>query len=158
MDIVRPDNGRKRTETPLTKQREDDMNTTTTPVADTTPVAVVELSKSAKSDAIYAEELLKGEEGLRARCLARFETELGLKKTGGGSTYFQNCKTRAKGEKVKHSYTPKSKDPKSVDTVDDSKEDADLFPVAMADGTEQHFTSQEKADEFKAANAGKIAA
>jgi len=140
------------------------MNTSTQAVDTTVQAADVvvptpELSKSAKSDAIYAEELLKGEEGLRARCLTRFETELGLKKAGGGSTYFQNCKTRAKGEKVKHHYTPVSKktEQKANDAVDDSKEDADLFDVALKDGTSQSFLSQEKADEFKAANADLIA-
>lgn len=122
-------------------------------------VEVVELSKSAKSDLIYAEELLKGEEGLRARCLDRFEKELGLKKAGGGSTYFQNCKTRAKGEKVKHHYTPVSKktEAANVDKTDDSKEEADLFSVNLKDGTEQSFLSQAALDEFVAANADKIA-
>lgn len=137
------------------------MKTETTQTVDTTvPTAVVELSKSAKSDVIYAEELVKGAEGLRARCLDRFEKELGLKKAGGGSTYFQNCKTRAAGEKVKHHYKPVSKkaDEKAADTVDDSKEDADLFDVAMADGTTQSFLSQQEADDFKAANADKLAA
>lgn len=138
------------------------MKTETNQAVDTTAtvVAPVELSKSAKSDVIYAEEVLKGEEGLRARCMARFESELGLGKAGG-STYFQNCKTRAKGEKVNNYYKPSSKkadDKKANETVDDSNEDAALFNVAMKDGTEQAFMSQEKADEFKAANPDLIAA
>ena len=122
-----------------------------------TTQAVVELSKAAKSDAIYTEELAKGVEGLRARCLTRFEAELGLKKAGGGSTYFQNCKKRAGGEKVKHYYIPKSVKP-TVDIPDDSKEDAALIDVELADGTVQSFLSQQAADEFKAANPDKIAA
>lgn len=126
--------------------------TTTQAAVDTSEVVEVVLSKSAKSDAIYAEELVKGEEGLRARCLDRFEKELGLKKAGGGSTYFQNCKTRAKGEKVKHHYTPVSKkaEQKAGDAVDDSKEDAPLFDVELKDGTIKSFLSQQEADDFKA--------
>lgn len=126
--------------------------TTTQAAVDTSEVVEVVLSKSAKSDAIYAEELVKGEEGLRARCLDRFEKELGLKKAGGGSTYFQNCKTRAKGEKVKHHYTPVSKkaEQKAGDAVDDSKEDAVLFDVELKDGTIKSFLSQQEADDFKA--------
>lgn len=130
------------------------MTTTTqaTPAVDTKEEAtVVELSKSAKSDAIYAEELAKGEEGLRARCLTRFETELGLKKAGGGSTYFQNCKTRAKGEKVKHHYTPKSKAPKAED------DDKETFGVALKDGSLKIFASQQEQDEFAEANPELIA-
>lgn len=122
-----------------------------------TVVEVVELSKSAKSDVIYAEEAAKGVDGLRARVLTRFETELGLKKQGGGSTYFQNCKKRASGEKVKNYYSPKSKETKLNDTPDDSKEDADLFEVALKDGTTQAFLSQQAADDFKTINADLIA-
>lgn len=122
-----------------------------------TVVEVVELSKSAKSDVIYAEEAAKGVDGLRARVLTRFETELGLKKQGGGSTYFQNAKKRASGEKVKNYYSPKSKAPKADETVDDSKEDADLFEVALKDGTTQAFLSQQAADDFKTINADLIA-
>lgn len=126
---------------------------TTTQTAPIVVEAVVELSKSAKSDLIYKEELTKGEDGLRARVLTRFETELGLKKQGGGSTYFQNCKTRAAGKKVKHSYTPKSKEPKLNETVDDTKEDAALFDVVLKDGTTKSFLSQQAADDFKTINA-----
>lgn len=128
---------------------------TTTQTAPIVVEAVVELSKSAKSDVIYKEELAKGEEGLRARVLTRFETELGLKKQGGGSTYFQNCKTRAAGKKVKHSYTPKSKAPQE-EKVDDSKEDAPLFDVELKDGTTRSFLSQQDADDFKTINADLI--
>lgn len=138
------------------------MTTTTTQAVDTSAtdaVEVVELSKSAKSDIIYAEELAKGTDGLRARCLTRFETELGLKKAGGGSTYFQNCKTRAAGLKVNHHYKPVSKRTEQAknDEVNDSKEEADLFSVNLKDGTEQSFLSQQALDEFVAANADKIA-
>lgn len=128
-------------------------NTQTAPV-DTTPV--VELTKSAKSDVIYAEEFAKGEDGLRARVLDRFEKELGLKKQGGGSTYFQNAKKRASGDKVKNYYTPKSKAPKADDNVDDSKEDAPLFDVELKDGTTKSFLSQQDADDFKTINADLI--
>lgn len=125
------------------------MTTPTTQAVDTT---VVELSKSAKSDVIYAEELAKGEEGLRARCLTRFESELGLKKAGGGSTYFQNCKTRAKGEKVKHHYKPVSerKDNKE-------EEDKETFGLALKDGSLKIFASQQEQDEFAEANPDLIA-
>lgn len=133
------------------------MTTTQAQAVDTSTQAAdvvaptVELSKSAKSDVIYAEELLKGEEGLRARCLTRFETELGLKKAGGGSTYFQNCKTRAKGEKVKHHYTPVSK--KADKKEEDDKE---TFGLALKDGSLKIFASQEEQDKFAAENADLI--
>ena len=138
------------------------MTTTTTQAVDTSAtdaVEVVELSKSAKSDIIYSEELVKGLEGLRARCLDRFEKELGLKKAGGGSTYFQNCKTRAAGEKVKHHYKPVSKKAEQAlnDEVNDSKEEAEIFSVVLKDGTEPSFMSQQALDEFVAANGDKIA-
>lgn len=123
------------------------MTTKTTEVVET-----VVLSKSAQSDKIYAEELLKGEDNLRARCLTRFEAELGLKKAGGGSTYFQNCKTRAKGEKVKHHYKPVSE--RKDNKEEDEKE---TFGLALKDGSLKIFASQEEQDKFAEENAELIA-
>ena len=133
---------------------------TTAQVVDTTPntneevATVTEVttpaveSKSSKAQAIYVEEAAKGDDKLRARVIARFKAELGMSPQGA-STYFQNCKTKASGGKVKH-YRPKSAKSQQTETTDDSKENAEVFDVELADGTIKSFLSQEAADEFKA--------
>lgn len=149
--VVFGDSGRKKQQTP-TERENTIMTTSQTQAVDTTVPETVELSKSAKSDLIYAEELAKGTDGLRARCLTRFEAELGLKKNGGGSTYFQNCKTRASGAKVKHHYKPASK--KTEQQADDDKE---TFGLALKDGSLKIFASQEEQDKFAEEHADQVA-
>lgn len=115
------------------------------------------LNKAQQAQAIFEEELKR--EGVetthRSRVLDRFEKELGLKKTGGGSTYYQNCKKRAAGEKVKNYYTPASerKAKQESQQEDDSKEDAQLFEVELLNGTIKSFMSQQALDEFVKDNA-----
>lgn len=117
---------------------------------------VVELNKTQKSDLIFAEEAAKGDEKLRARVIKRFKEELGMGEAGA-STFYQNAKKRAAGEKVKHYRAKKAVD-KVDEQVDDSKEDADLIDVELKDGTTKSFLSQQAADEWKAENADQIAA
>lgn len=78
---------------------------------ETKPTAeVVDIKVNRKADTaqvIYAEEAVIGDEKLRARVIARFKSELSMS-DAGASTYFQNCKKRANGEKVKHYYKPAS--------------------------------------------------
>lgn len=123
-----------------------------TMTTETTTEAVVE-SKSSKAQVIYTEEAAKGDDKLRARVIARFKSELGMSPQGA-STYFQNCKTKANGGKVKH-YRPKS-DKKVVDKTDDSKEDTILFDVEMEDGTIHSFTTQEAAEQHIAEKGGEL--
>lgn len=111
-------------------------------------VEVVELSKAQKSQLIFEEESAKGDDKLRARCIARFVNELDMK-NAGASTYFQNCKTRAKGEKVKH-YRQKKDD---AQTVDNSNDDVpESFEVKLLDGNIKCFMSQQEADLFIESN------
>lgn len=114
----------------------------------TNQVEVVELSKAQKSQLIFEEESAKGDDKLRARCIARFVNELDMK-NAGASTYFQNCKTRAKGEKVKH-YRQKKDDVQTVDSSDDDVPES--FEVKMLDGTIKCFMSELEADLFIESN------
>lgn len=129
---------------------------------ETTTVETPVLTKAERAQAIYAEELAR--EGVetthRSRVLDRFEKELGLNKKGGGSTYYQNCKTRAAGEKVKNYYTPASERKAKAEgqQEDDSKEDAQLFSVELTNGKSKSFMSQEALDEFVKDNADIIKA
>lgn len=107
-------------------------------------VEVVELSKAQKSQLIFDEESAKGDDKLRARCIARFVNELDMK-NAGASTYFQNCKTRAKGEKVKHYRQKKD----VVETVDNSSDDVpESFELKLLDGNIKCFLSQQEYDDF----------
>jgi len=107
-------------------------------------VKVVELSKADKSQLIFAEESAKGDDKLRARCIARFVNELDMK-NAGASTYFQNCKTRAKGEKVKH-YRQKKDYVQTVDNSDDNVPES--FEVVLKDGNIKVFLSQQEKEDF----------
>lgn len=69
-------------------------------------MTVQTINKAAVAQAIYVEEAAKGDDKLRARVIARFKAELDMSPQGS-STYFQNCKTKAAGAKVKHYYKPK---------------------------------------------------
>lgn len=115
------------------------------------------MTEQVKSKAEIAQEIFAQVNGVRADFMKRVMEELGMSKPGA-STYFQNCKTRAAGGKVKHYYKPKSQQPdtKVDETVDDSKEDAQLFEVELKDGNIKSFLSQEALDEFKANNADLI--
>lgn len=112
-------------------------------------VEVVELSKAEKSQLIFAEESAKGDDKLRSRCIARFVNELSMK-SPGASTYFQNCKTRAAGGKVKN-YSAKKEQPTTVDVNEEVV--PDVFEVKLLDGTIQCFLSQQEADLFIEGNA-----
>lgn len=70
---------------------------------------VTTINKAAVAQAIYVEEAAKGDEKLRARVIARFKAEPLNMGPQGASTYFQNCKKKAAGLKVKHYYKPKGK-------------------------------------------------
>lgn len=107
-------------------------------------VEVVELSKAQKSQLIFEEESAKGDDKLRARCMKRFEDELSMQKAGA-STYFQNCKTRAKGEKVKH-YRQKKDVVETVDNSDDNVPES--FEVVLKDGEIKVFLSQQAKEDF----------
>lgn len=98
-----------------------------------------------------AQQIFTEVNGVRADFIKRAVEELGMSKAGA-STYFQNCKTRAAGGKVKYysKSTAKATVEKTVDEADDSMEDAPLFEVALGDGTTKCFLSQEAADEFRA--------
>lgn len=61
------------------------------------------INKAAVAQTIFVEESAVGEEKLRARCIARFKSELSMS-APGASTYFQNCKKKAAGLKVPHYY------------------------------------------------------
>lgn len=111
-------------------------------------VEIKELSKADKAQLIFVEEAAKGDDKLRARCMKRFEDELSMQKAGA-STYFQNCKTKAKGEKVKH-YRQKKE---AVNTVDNSNDDVpESFEVKLLDGSIKCFLSQLEADLFIESN------
>lgn len=117
-------------------------------------VEVVELSKAQKSQLIFEEESAKGDDKLRARCMKRFEDELSMQKAGA-STYFQNCKTRASGGKVKH-YRQKKDD---VQTVDNSNDDLpESFEVLLNDGNIKVFLSQQEKEDFIKANESIVSA
>ena len=124
-----------------------------TMTTETTTEAVVE-SKSSKAQVIYTEEAAKGDDKLRARVIARFKAELGMSPQGA-STYFQNCKTKANGGKVKH-YRPKSSKAQTTEQTDDSQENATLFDVKMEDGTIHSFTTQEAAEQHIAEKGGEL--
>lgn len=118
-------------------------------VANTT--AVVE-SKATRAQAIYLEELAAGADDHRARTIKRFKDELGMG-GAGSSTYYQNCKKRANGEKVVH-YRPKTE---KKSTVDNSSDDVpESFELKLLDGTIKCFLSQEAYDEFVDQNASLI--
>lgn len=80
---------------------------TETETKPTAEVIDIKVNKADTAQAIYAEEAAIGDEKLRARVIARFKSELTMS-DAGASTYFQNCKKRANGEKVKHYYKPAS--------------------------------------------------
>lgn len=111
----------------------------------TTEVVVKEQSKAEKAQVIYQEV-----NGVRADFMKRVMSELNMSKSGG-STYFQNAKTKSKGEKVKH-YYKSTKAEKVVDSTDDSMENTDVFEVELKDGQIKCFLTQESLDEFKTTN------
>lgn len=56
---------------------------------------------------IFKTESAAGDDKLRARCIKRFKAELNMG-DAGASTYFQNCKKKAAGQKVPHYYKRKT--------------------------------------------------
>lgn len=119
-------------------------------------VAVVEVvevvvTKAERALEIYKEELEKGVDKLRARVIERFVKELDMGKPGS-STYFQNCKKKAVGEKVKH-YYKRVGEKNSSSTVDDSSDIIpESFEVKLLDGTVKVFMSQQECDLFIESN------
>lgn len=109
-------------------------------------VVEVVVTKAEKALIIYNEEFAKGVDKLRARVIERFIKELDMGKPGS-STYFQNCKKKAVGEKVKH-YYKKVGEKTVVETVDDSKEEQDVFEVELKDETIKCFLSQQELTDF----------
>lgn len=112
------------------------------------------LTKAEKAQAIFVEEAAVGEDKLRARVIKRFKDELGMG-DAGASTYFQNAKKKAAGEKVKHYYKPKSAKPGNEPT-NDVNEDAQLFNVKKANGLVESFMKMEDAQECIEANGGEL--
>lgn len=119
-------------------------------------VAVVEVeevvvTKAEQALNIYNEELAKGVDKLRARVIKRFIEELNMGKPGS-STYFQNCKKKANGEKVKH-YYKRVGEKNSSSTVDNSSDDVpESFEVKLLDGTVKVFMNQQECDLFIESN------
>lgn len=109
-------------------------------------VVEVVVTKAEKALIIYQEEFAKGVDKLRSRVIERFIKELDMGKPGS-STYFQNCKKKAVGEKVKH-YYKKVGEKTVVETVDDSKEEMDVFEVELKDETIKCFLSQQELTDF----------
>lgn len=111
----------------------------------------VVVTKAERALEIYKEELAKGVDKLRARVIKRFIDELNMGKPGS-STYFQNCKKKADGQKVKH-YYKRVGDKKSNDTVDNSSDDVpESFEVKLLDGTVKVFLNQQECDLFIESN------
>lgn len=108
----------------------------------------VVVTKAEKALIIFNEESEKGVDKLRARVIERLIKELDMK-NAGASTYFQNCKKKAAGLKVKHYYKAKG-EKKTDETVDDSKEDVTVFETELPDGTIKCFLSQQEKEEFDA--------
>lgn len=111
----------------------------------------VVVTKAEKALIIYNEELAIGVDKLRARVIKRFIEELGMGKPGS-STYFQNCKKKAVGEKVKH-YYKRVGEKNSSSTVDDSSDIVpESFEVKLLDGTVKVFMNQLECDLFIESN------
>lgn len=104
------------------------------------------VSKAEQAQVIFAEV-----NGVRADFIKRVMEELGMGKPGA-STYFQNCKTKANGGKVKH-YRPK----KAEGQQQHADDDKETFGVALKDGQLKIFGSQQERDDFIEANADLIA-
>lgn len=136
-----------------TSQTERVTNMKTESTVDVVEVVEVEvvLTKADKALIIYNEEFAKGVDKLRARVIDRFIKELDMGKPGS-STYFQNCKKKAVGEKVKHYYKAKG-DKSSSKTVDDSTDIVpESFEVKLLDGTVKVFLNQLECDLFIESN------
>lgn len=111
-------------------------------------------TKAEQAQAIFVEEAAAGDDKLRARVIKRFKDELGMG-DAGASTYFQNAKKKAAGEKVKHYYKGKG-DKTAPEQANDVNEDAQLFNVKKADGTVESFMKMEAAQECIDANGGEL--
>lgn len=111
-------------------------------------------TKAEKAQSIFTEEAAAGDDKLRARVIKRFKDELGMG-DAGASTYFQNAKKKAAGEKVKHYY--KGKGAKTApEQANDVNEDAQLFNVKKANGAVESFMKMEDAQECIDANGGEL--
>jgi len=114
-------------------------------------VVEVVVTKAEKALIIYNEEFAKGVDKLRARVIERFIKELDMGKPGS-STYFQNCKKKAVGEKVKH-YYKRVGEKNTSSTVDNSSDDVpESFEVKLLDGTVKVFLNQLECDLFIESN------
>lgn len=114
-------------------------------------VEEVVVTKAEQALKIYQEEFAKGVDKLRARVIDRFIKELNMGKPGS-STYFQNCKKKAVGEKVKH-YYKRVGDKNLNKDVDNSSDDVpESFEVKLLDGTVKVFMNQLECDLFIESN------
>lgn len=116
------------------------------------------INKAEIALSIYKEELAKGDEKLRARCIKRFKAELSMG-DAGASTYFQNMKKKAAGLKVPHYY--KRKTPVKAAEVAVMNEQllalthqaADRW-IAVQNGVEIGFRTRGEAQNFAKVNGG----
>lgn len=106
---------------------------------------------------IYKEEAAKGDDKLRARCIARFKAEPLNMGPQGASTYFQNCKKKAAGLKVPHYY--KRKTPvKTAEVVEMTEallmltHQAEERWIAVQNGVEIGFRTRGEAQKFAKEN------
>lgn len=116
------------------------------------------INKAAVALTIYKEELGAGEEKLRSRCIARFKAELDMS-AAGASTYFQNMKKKAAGQKIKHYYTPKAAAKASVVAAQAEQllaltHQAASRWIAVQDGVEIGFKTRSEAQAFVKVNGG----
>lgn len=94
------------------------------------------MSKKQQAEAIYAEMTANGTLSRKA-FIERMVKEVGMT-PAGASTYYVNCKNVAEGKGIKSYYKPKSERATSstggTDKPDDSKQDAPLWSLVVADG------------------------
>lgn len=105
---------------------------------------------------IFKAEAEKGDDKLRARCIKRFKEELSMG-DAGASTYFQNCKKKAAGQKVPHYY--KRKTPvKTAEVVEMTEallmltHQAEERWIAVQNGVEIGFRTRGEAQKFAKEN------
>lgn len=115
-----------------------------------TETNVVVISKAQQAQAIFAEEAAKGDEKLRARVIARFIAELSMGKPGA-STYFQNCKTVAAGNKIKRYYAVKGEAVAKTQEVE-----VEPVFVILPNGERTLMESQQAAELFVKTYGGSI--
>lgn len=116
------------------------------------------INKAAIALEIYKEEAAKGDDKLRARCIARFKAEPLNMGPQGASTYFQNCKKKAAGLKVPHYYKRKTPVKAEVAAAVESllllTHQASERWIAVQNGVEISFRTRGEAQAFAKVNGG----